>query len=129
MTTARRHRNQVRIRAAAVLDREPVGEEPLPAEVTTPTPPPPPAQKKTPLRQALYNPVLLPEEVAMLLRVSPETVLKLVKAGDLLSLKVDKEVRVMRVDLIKFMYELRDKPETLKRYKQSEIEEHAYSND
>lgn len=127
MTTARRHRNQVRIRAAAVLDREPVGEEPPPAEeVTTPSPP---APQMSPLRQALYNPVLLPEEVAMLLRVDQETILKLVNNGDLLSLKVDKEVRVMRVDLIKFLYELRDKPETLRKYKQSAVEEHAYSSD
>jgi hypothetical protein len=86
-------------------------------------------QKKTPLKRALEQPVLLPEEVAMLLRVDPEIILKLAADGDLLSMQMCGETRILRKDLLQFMHELRQKPETLKRYRESAVEERAYSND
>ena len=71
----------------------------------------------------LKNPVLTPDEVGTLLRVSPSTVLKFVQDGDIPALRMHKETRLLRRDVIAFIRQLRDKEARLRRYKESQHEE------
>ena len=71
----------------------------------------------------LKNPVLTPDEVGTLLRVSPSTVLKFVQDGDIPALRMHTETRLLRRDVIQFIKDLRDKQARLRRYKESQHEE------
>ena len=122
------------------------------AKVPPPKPPPPPVQakreNKPPKNRAtgqfetpqpveevleaeevvsvpdiLKNPVLTPDEVGTLLRVSPSTVMKFVQDGDIPALQMHKETRLLRRDVIAFIRQLRDKEARLRRYKESQHEE------
>ena len=59
----------------------------------------------------LANPVLTPNEVGTLLRVSPTTVMRLVQDGDLPSMQVSKETRMLRIDVLHYIRDLRDQRE------------------
>ena len=59
----------------------------------------------------LAHPVLTPNEVGTLLRVSPTTVLRLVQDGDIPAMQVRKETRMLRIDVLRYMRDLRSQRE------------------
>jgi excisionase family DNA binding protein len=59
----------------------------------------------------LRNPVLTPDEVGTLLRVSPSTVMKLVSDGELPAMRVHRETRLLRIDILQFMRDLHNQRE------------------
>ena len=73
----------------------------------------------------LNQPVLTPAEVGTLLRVSPETILKFVQDGDLPAMRVHKETRMLRVDVLQFIKDLKDRENRLRRYHESQLEEQS----
>jgi excisionase family DNA binding protein len=61
-----------------------------------------------PLHELLSNAILTPSEVGTLLRVSPETVMKLASDGEIPSMRVKKETRMLRIDVLRYIRDLRD---------------------
>src|SRR3954447_19606362 len=125
MTTPRRQR--VTIKARRELPPKPKPslrklvdkQAEMPIELTSLEPPPAPELPQVDQQAANANdlvrvpildqPVLTPNEVGTLLRVSPRTVMKLVQDGDLPAMRMEQQTRVLRIDLLRFMRALRDK--------------------
>jgi excisionase family DNA binding protein len=80
------------------------------------TPPPP---RETPpdissngkpepsIKEILAYPVLTPDEVATLYRVSPETVMKMASDGELPALRMKQHTRFLRVDVLRHIRDMR----------------------
>ena len=145
MATHRRQRSRVRIKAR-LEDLEPPVEKASTQETQKPTPPraPKPAARSSPpapplpplstepqpneealaqkdfvqVEDILRNPVLTPAEVGTLLRVSPTTVMKLCQDGDLPSMQMDKQTRMLRIDVLRYMRDLRDRRDRIRRWQE-----------
>jgi excisionase family DNA binding protein len=91
---------------------EPVGTIPQPNEEALR------AKELVSVDDILRNPVLTPNEVGTLLRVSPETVLKLCQDGELPPMRVKRETRILRIDVLRYMRDLRDRPINKRRAKE-----------
>jgi excisionase family DNA binding protein len=59
------------------------------------------------ISDVLRNPVLKPSEVAALLRLDVNTILRLARDGHLPSIRIDKHVRFLRKDVLEQMHFLR----------------------
>lgn len=132
--TTRRRRNGVRIRT-----RNDIGTTQATPQKPKPEPPPKPKPTRTgaprPVEEALdaddlvrvddilRNAVLTPREVGTLLRVSPTTVLKLVQDGDLPAMRLHRQTRVLRIDVLTFIRDLRDRENRLRQYDESQQQE------
>ena len=67
--------------------------------------------------EIMKNPVLTPDEVGVLLRVSPDTVLRLCREGEIPSMRIKRETRMLRIDVLKFMRDLRERQNNARRWK------------
>jgi excisionase family DNA binding protein len=145
MTTPRRQRVVIHTRSELSTQR---AEPPKPNKARKKKPPPPHSpeartgrrkrvETPQPVEEAtqaedlvrmddiLSNAVLTPEEVGTLLRVSPRTVMQLVQDGDLPAMQVRRQTRVLRIDVLKFIHDLRDRDERIRRYHESHDEERS----
>ena len=137
--TARRQRDRVLIRARTELTTEEMTPKLKPVRAKSREKPPepvaPPDETPRPVPEALVakdlvkvddilsRPILTPREVGTLLRVSPRTVMNLVQDGDLPAMRVQKQTRLLRIDVLQFIRELRDEQERMRRYRESNREE------
>jgi excisionase family DNA binding protein len=64
----------------------------------------------------LSNPILTPSEVGTLLRVSPETVMRLARDGELPAMRVHKETRLLRIDVLRFIKDLHEQQQRHKQW-------------
>ena len=114
-------RRQVRIKVADE-PRDSNSDMKLPPQAP-PQPPPPPAPSDTKpepsIKEILAYPVLTPEEVAILFRVSSETVMGMVSDGTLPALKMKGHTRLLRIDVLRHIRDLRDNGQHPRRYSRS----------
>lgn len=121
----RRQRSVVKIRARG--EPQNAGKN---TGITPPTEEPPDnnraVKNSDEIKQILSRPVLTPKEVAALLRVTPSTIMQFVEDGDLPSMRMNRSVRILRIDVLRFMHDLRDEQARLRRYDESHAEEQEW---
>jgi excisionase family DNA binding protein len=59
------------------------------------------------VKEILAYPVLTPDEVAVLYRVSAETVMKMASDGELPAMRMKQHTRFLRVDVLRHMRDMR----------------------
>lgn len=108
-------RRQVKIRA--VPDVRDESSDKIPPRQQQSPPPDPPDETVAPtIKKILASPILTPEEVAVLYRVSPETVMQMASDGTLPPLKMKNETRFLRKDVLVFLRDLRDQDKHPRRF-------------